>query len=46
MRISNKIAMLYNGTVIASGTPEEIQSDANPVVKQFIGGLSDGPITD
>jgi len=46
MRISNKVAMLYNGTVITCGTPEEVQSDPNPVVQQFIKGLAEGPITD
>jgi ABC-type transporter Mla maintaining outer membrane lipid asymmetry ATPase subunit MlaF len=38
--------MLYEGKIIAEGTPAEIQHSADPVVQQFINGLSTGPITD
>lgn len=44
MRISNKIAMIYNGSVVACGTPEEIMQHPDPVVQQFISGSSEGPI--
>lgn len=44
MHISNKIAMLYNGSVVACGTPEEIMQHPDPVVQQFISGSSEGPI--
>jgi phospholipid/cholesterol/gamma-HCH transport system ATP-binding protein len=45
-KIAKRIAMLYKGNIIAVGTPEEIKSTANPVVKQFVTGASKGPITD
>jgi phospholipid/cholesterol/gamma-HCH transport system ATP-binding protein len=36
--------MLYGGRFIAVGTPEEIRQSADPVVRQFIEGRSEGPI--
>ena len=45
-KIADRIAMLYQGRIIASGSPEEIRSTDNPVVHQFINGLSTGPITE
>ena len=44
-KIADKIAMLYNGRIIAVGTPEEIKNTEDPVVKQFIHGEAEGPIT-
>ncbi|MGB2706303.1 MAG: ABC transporter ATP-binding protein [Candidatus Omnitrophota bacterium] len=44
-KIADKIAMLYNGRIIAVGTPEEIKNAKDPVVKQFIHGEAEGPIT-
>jgi len=38
--------MLYQGKIITSGTPDEIRNSIDPVVYQFINGLSTGPITD
>ncbi len=43
-KISNRIAMLYEGKVLETGTSEQMQHSANPVVRQFISGSSDGPI--
>jgi len=45
-RIADRIAMMYQGRIIAEGSPAEIQSTTNPVVHQFINGLSKGPITE
>lgn len=45
-QIADSIAMFYKGTVIADGTPDEIRHSNNPIVNQFIHGLSEGPITD
>jgi phospholipid/cholesterol/gamma-HCH transport system ATP-binding protein len=44
-KISNRIAMLYKGKIVGSGTPDEIKNTKDPVIKQFIEGLSHGPIT-
>ncbi len=44
--IADQIAMLYKGKIILEGTPKEIQETRDPVVYQFINGLSKGPITE
>jgi phospholipid/cholesterol/gamma-HCH transport system ATP-binding protein len=44
-KISNRIAMLYQGKIIEIGTPDEIRNSTNPVVHQFVEGLGVGPIT-
>jgi phospholipid/cholesterol/gamma-HCH transport system ATP-binding protein len=36
--ISDRIAMLYEGRVVEVGTPDEIRSTDNPVVKAFVEG--------
>lgn len=43
-KISNRIAMIYEGRLAAVGTPSEIQSSTDPIVRQFITGSSQGPI--
>ena len=35
-KIAHKVAMLYEGKIIETGTPEEIRLSDNPVIKQFI----------
>ena len=44
-KISDRIAMLYKGEILETGTPDEIRSTTNPIVKQFITGSAVGPIT-
>ena len=43
-KVADRIAMLYNGSIIAVGTPKEIQASNNAYVQQFIRGAADGPI--
>lgn len=43
-KIADRIAMLYNGVIIETGTPEEIKNTQNPIVRQFITGSAVGPI--
>jgi len=45
-KIANRMAMLYNGRIVATGTPGEIKNSQDPVVHQFITGASKGPITE
>lgn len=45
-KIADRIAMLYEGRIIALGTPDEIKNSSDPVVRQFITGEAVGPITD
>ncbi|MBU2490856.1 MAG: ABC transporter ATP-binding protein [Proteobacteria bacterium] len=43
-KIAHHIAMLYEGRIIAKGTPDEIRNTEDPVVRQFVEGRADGPI--
>lgn len=43
-KISDRIAMLYEGKIIDSGTPDEIKKTDNLFVRQFVTGSSQGPI--
>ena len=43
-KIVQKVAMLHDGTILTTGTPEEILSSENPIVRQFVTGALEGPI--
>jgi phospholipid/cholesterol/gamma-HCH transport system ATP-binding protein len=43
-KIADRISMLYEGKIIETGSPEEIKSTTNPIVRQFITGSAAGPI--
>lgn len=45
-QIADKIAMLYEGKIIEVGTPEQIKNTNNPIMRQFINGDAEGPITE
>jgi phospholipid/cholesterol/gamma-HCH transport system ATP-binding protein len=40
-RVGQRILMLHNKKIYANGTPDKIFTSADPVVKQFIDGVSD-----
>ncbi|MFH1553047.1 MAG: ABC transporter ATP-binding protein [Candidatus Omnitrophota bacterium] len=44
MAIADRVAMLYEGKVLETGTPDEIKNSKNAMVQQFITGSHDGPI--
>ncbi len=44
-RVSNRIAMLLEGRIVKIGTPAEFRASDDPVIKQFIYGESEGPLT-
>jgi phospholipid/cholesterol/gamma-HCH transport system ATP-binding protein len=44
-RIADRIAMLHQGRIVTSGTRDEIEKSGNGLVKQFVKGNPDGPIT-
>lgn len=43
-KIADRIAMLYQGKIIWSGTVKEMDRSDNPYLRQFISGSSHGPI--
>jgi phospholipid/cholesterol/gamma-HCH transport system ATP-binding protein len=43
-RISDRVAMLYQGKIIWQGPTSEIDNSGNPYVEQFIMGSVEGPI--
>ncbi|MCX8038789.1 MAG: ABC transporter ATP-binding protein [Candidatus Sumerlaeia bacterium] len=42
--VGDRISMLHQGRIIETGTPEEIRSSSNPIVRQFVLGTSEGPV--
>ncbi len=43
-KISNRIAMIYEGKIIFVGTPEEVKNTDDPIVRQFVEGRATGII--
>ncbi len=43
-KIGDKIILLHQGQVRASGSRDEIRNSADPLVQQFLQGRSDGPM--
>lgn len=43
--IADRIAMLYNGQIVQCDVPEKIKNTDNLIVKQFIEGKLEGPIS-
>lgn len=44
--IVQRVALLNDGTIAAAGTPDEIQTSDNPVLRHFLSGGTDGGSTD
>ena len=42
--IADRIALLYDGTIVECDVPERIRNSENPVVRQFVTGSITGPI--
>ncbi|MBW1997044.1 MAG: ABC transporter ATP-binding protein [Deltaproteobacteria bacterium] len=42
--IVDKVAMLYEGAIVISGTPEEVKNSGDPIVRQFVRGEAEGPV--
>lgn len=45
-RIADRMVLLDRGKFIISGTPDEMRDSTDPLVKQFVHGLTEGPLTD
>ncbi len=44
-RIAHRMAMLFEGRVIFTGTPDDFRNTDNPYVRQFVQGTVNGPIS-
>ncbi|MBI3091585.1 MAG: ABC transporter ATP-binding protein [Candidatus Tectomicrobia bacterium] len=42
--IAHQVALMYDGQIVAQGTPEELRASAHPVVQQFLGATIEGPL--
>ena len=42
--VADRVFLLSGGKVAAQGTPQELESNPSEIVKQFVGGLADGPV--
>ena len=42
--VSDNVFLLSSGKVVARGTPLELKANPSEVVRQFVGGLPDGPV--
>ena len=42
--VADQVFLLSGGKVVAQGTPADLKRNPSEIVKQFVGGLSDGPV--
>ncbi|MCC7350257.1 MAG: ABC transporter ATP-binding protein [Phycisphaerales bacterium] len=45
-RIASRMVLLDGGKFVVSGTPLEMRESTDPLVRQFVHGLTEGPLTD
>jgi phospholipid/cholesterol/gamma-HCH transport system ATP-binding protein len=43
-RVADRVAMLHQGRIIAVGTPDEMRTSDNAIVRQFMEGNTEGPL--
>lgn len=43
-RIADKIIMLHSGKIVAQGPPDIFKDPTDPLIRQFVMGLADGPV--
>jgi phospholipid/cholesterol/gamma-HCH transport system ATP-binding protein len=44
LTVTDRVGMLYKGRLIFDGTTEEAKTSTNPYVRQFVHGLTEGPL--
>ncbi|HEX2974257.1 MAG TPA: ATP-binding cassette domain-containing protein, partial [Tepidisphaeraceae bacterium] len=45
-RIADRMVLLDRGKFVVSGTPGQMKESTDPLVRQFVHGLTEGPLTD
>ena len=43
LTVTDRVGMMYRGSLVFDGTTEEAKASRVPVVRQFVHGLTDGP---
>lgn len=43
-RVADRMIMLYEGRIVAEGTPDEVRRSRDPILRQFVDGDQHGPI--
>lgn len=46
LRLADRLVFLHEGTVVASGSPEEFRTHGDPRLRQFLDGAAEGPLND
>jgi phospholipid/cholesterol/gamma-HCH transport system ATP-binding protein len=44
LRIADTSYILSGGKVVAHGSPDALEKNDSPIVRQFVGGHADGPV--
>ena len=44
-KIADRVAMLHEGIIVEDSTPNEFRRSKNPMVRQFVEGSAEGPLT-
>ncbi len=44
LTVTDRVGMMYRGQLIFDGTTEEAKNSIEPRVKQFVHGLTEGPL--
>jgi phospholipid/cholesterol/gamma-HCH transport system ATP-binding protein len=42
--VADNVFLLSGGKVVAHGAPEDLKNNPSEIVRQFVGGLADGPV--
>ncbi len=45
-KIADRVAMLYQGRIVEDDGPREFEASTNPIVRQFVEGRAEGPLTE
>jgi phospholipid/cholesterol/gamma-HCH transport system ATP-binding protein len=44
LTVTDRVGMMYRGRLIFDGTTEEAKTSKEPYVRQFVHGLTEGPL--
>ena len=44
LTVTDRVGMMYRGALIFDGTTDEALGSTDPYVKQFVHGLTEGPL--